>query len=192
MPPLLLSAGIAMYLLDREAAGQTVEVTDHIAAAIVTFVGAAGLAFIILLANAFLQVVGTADAHIYPAHILPWSLPSAAVATVFMLMSRRPQFSSRFLDPLIDAVAHGTAAAAASWLALFYLGLAGARGNLDDHFPGLFDYLAPISGFCVGGSIGFVLCATCRRRTSRMTGYHRSADGRMKAKPKDLPVDASR
>ena len=62
----------------------------------------------------------------------------------------------------VDALTHGTGAAAASTCAMFLGMLAGDTFAVMP--PGMMAYLAPISAGVIGASIGAVLCANTRQR----------------------------
>src|SRR5262249_11717446 len=79
--PLVLAAGVVMYLLDRRSADDILDSADYSAAALLTFVGAAGLTLLVLLSYrivlaAAVSPVTDATGQIVPAiqimRILPW------------------------------------------------------------------------------------------------------------------------
>jgi hypothetical protein len=163
--PLVLAAGVEMYLLDRASAGDRVDGADYAAIAILTFAGAAGLSFFALLAWNFIKLklaAAGASSVVQLWQILPWSLPPATVATVFLVMAGRETGAGSAVDLALDALVHGSAAAFASLVALL---LAILAGSTFSHLPaGIMPYLAPMTATGIGATIGAVLCATCRRR----------------------------
>jgi hypothetical protein len=163
--PIVLAAGVEMYLLDRASAREPVEGADYASVAILTFIGAAGLAFFALLSYKFVMVrivAPTPDASIAVWRLLPWSLPPAMIATVFLVMAGREPRLPRGVEAAVDAVTHGTAAALASTLAMFLSAMAGqGSSSMPD---GMLLWIAPITAAAIGGSIGGVLCTTCRHR----------------------------
>jgi hypothetical protein len=163
--PIVLAAGVEMYLLDRATAGDPVDGADYAAISILTFLGAAGLSFFALLAWNFikLKLAGHGPGALVQLwQILPWSLPPATVATVFLIMAGRETGAGRAVDLGLDALVHGSAAAFASLVALL---LAMLAGSTFQHLPpGIMPYLAPMTATGIGATIGAVLCATCRRK----------------------------
>jgi hypothetical protein len=93
--------------------------------------------------------------------LIPWSLPAATVATLFLFMSTRTWCLGKWSGMAVDAIVHGCGAATASSCALFLATLAGAVSSMP---PGMMPYLAPISAGTIGASIGAVLCANTRQR----------------------------
>jgi hypothetical protein len=93
--------------------------------------------------------------------LVPWSLPAATVATTVLFMSTRTWCLGKWSGMVVDALAHGLGAAAASGCAYMLGSLAG------DTFPavplGMMPFLAPISAGMIGASIGAVLCASTRQ-----------------------------
>ncbi|HEX7970309.1 MAG TPA: hypothetical protein VF502_18950, partial [Stellaceae bacterium] len=163
--PLVLAAGIEMYLLDHAARGAPPQVIDRAAAALLNFVGAAGLAFVCMLAWSYLKLklgpppadpaqlaplFGPAPAQsvVDPLRILPWVLAPATVSTIFLLMAGRatvPGWGSAAADGLV----HGLGAAGASLVSLQLFELAGY--SFKGYAPGLMTYVAP----SLAGLIGF-------------------------------------
>jgi hypothetical protein len=157
-----------MYLLDRASAREPVEGADYASVAILTFIGAAGLAFFALLSYKFVMVrivappqeAGAAAIAVW--RLLPWALPPATIATVFLVMAAREPRLPRSVEAALDAATHGAAAALASTLAMFLSAMAGqGSSSMPD---GMLLWIAPITAAAIGASIGGVLCTTCRHR----------------------------
>jgi hypothetical protein len=167
--PIILAAGVEMYVLDRYSSGEPLDAADYAAVAILTFVGAAGLSFFSLLTYSFVMLkiatAGTAGLGVQSIqlwHIVPWALPPAVLATAFLIMAGRTPNSGRARELTIDALVHGGLAAVVSLLAVFLSMLA---GNDFASLPsGLILYLAPTTAGAIGASIGLVLCGTCRQQ----------------------------
>jgi hypothetical protein len=169
--PLILAAGIEMYLLDQLAQNARITGIERTAGALLNFLGAAGLAFVSMLAWSYLRIslfpsidplrgtpaAGTVD----PLRILPWVLPAAAISTTFLLRAARPTVGG-WTVALIDGIAHGVVAAVASFISLQLFVLA---GYTFPTFPdGLMLYVSTITPGVIGFSIGAVICYTAHRR----------------------------
>jgi hypothetical protein len=163
--PIVLAAGVEMYLLDRISAKDPLEGSDYAAIAIFTFIGSVGLSLFSLLVYNFVMVKIVAPDPtkvIQLWRILPWALPPAVISTLFLVLAGREPHFSNSVELALDTVAHGIAAALAATCALFLSYAAGNRfESLPDGFP---IFLAPISAGVIGASLGLVLCAACRRR----------------------------
>ncbi|HVM85024.1 MAG TPA: hypothetical protein VMW18_14130 [Candidatus Binatia bacterium] len=167
--PIVLAAGMVMYKLDKRSWDQVPDFTSGFAGGLMVFVGSAGLAFLAVLAySVYMVAVGykpIADFQILT--LVPWSLPAATVATLFLFMSTRTWCLGKWSGIVVDAIVHGCGAAAASECALFLAGLAGE--HYEKMQPdGIMPYLAPISAFVIGASIGAVLCANTRQRVHKV------------------------
>ena len=106
-------------------------------------------------------VAPTPDASIAVWKLLPWSLPPAMIATVFLAMAGREPRLPRGVEATVDAVTHGAAAALGSSLAMFLCAMSGQGSSMPD---GMLLWIAPITAASIGASIGGVLCTTCRHR----------------------------
>jgi hypothetical protein len=165
--PLLLAVGVAMYLVDRTLMNDASRSVERLAIHILTFAGAAGLALFILLGWSFVLLQVTASATtaadqptVEIGRILPWVLPPALLATLFLSLSDRKPLASRTLDVLLDVTVCGGAAAAASALALAFTVAQGyGYAKLP---PGFMWYLAPITAAMIGVTIGAIVCLTVR------------------------------
>jgi len=190
--PIVLSAGAVMYRLDRRAWDQAQDFTDRFTSGVMVFIGSAGLAFIAILfytvtltamGNAFIDprtMLGYGTSPVTGLHaaapvpiltMLPWCLPPATVATLFLFNSTRSWGLGKWSGMAIDAAMHGAGAAIASECA-FLLGML-----LGDRFyalpeAGMMQFLAPISAGLVGASIGAVLCANTRQHVCKVTAAH--------------------
>jgi hypothetical protein len=168
--PIVLAAGVEMYLLDRMSAKDPLEGSDYAAIAILTFIGSVGLSLMSLLVYNFVMVKIVAPdptKAIQLWRILPWALPPAIVSTLFLILAgRKTRFDDR-IELAFDAMVHGGAAALAATGALF---LSYAAGNRFGGLPeGFVNFLAPISIGVIGAALGAVLCAACRRRIGNLT-----------------------
>lgn len=163
--PIVLAAGVEMYLLDRISAKDPLEGSDYAAIAILTFVGSVGLSLFSLLVYNFVMVKIVAPDPtkvIQLWRILPWALPPAVISTLFLILAGRQTHFVNSIELSLDALAHGSAAALAATVALF---LSYAAGNRFEALPEGFPlFLAPISAGAIGAALGLVLCAACRRR----------------------------
>jgi hypothetical protein len=170
--PLVLAAGIEMYLLDQAVQNSNIRGIDRAAAALLNFLGAAGLAFVSMLAWSYLRAslvppeiaaANPAAATVDPFRILPWVRPAATVSTIFLLMAAR-RGAGGWAGAAIDGLVHGIGAAAASGIALVLFELHYDFGGV---FPnGLMAFVAPITAGLVGFSIGIVVCFTARQQVS--------------------------
>jgi hypothetical protein len=162
--PIVLSAGMVMYKLDKRSWENAQDFTTGFTSGVMVFLGSAGLAFLTILAYAVGMVAiahaGAAEFRILP--LLPWSLPAATVATLFLFMSTRTWCLGKWSGMAVDALTHGIGAAAASSCALFLGWLAGDTFQVMP--AGMMPFLAPISAGVIGASIGAVLCANTRQR----------------------------
>jgi hypothetical protein len=169
--PIVLSAGMVMYKLDEKSWKHAPDFTTGFTSGVMVFLGSAGLAFLAILAYSVLMVAtgnrNITDFRILP--LIPWSLPAATVATLFLFMSTRTWCLSRWSGMAVDAIVHGVGAAAASACALFLATLAGAVFTMP---AGMMPYLAPISAGTIGASIGAVLCASTRRKVCAVGHAH--------------------
>jgi hypothetical protein len=176
--PIILSAGMVMYQLDKRSWEHAEDFTTGFTGGVMVFLGSAGLAFLAILTYAVGMLAigngGIGDFHILT--LVPWSLPAATVATLFLFMSTRTWCLDKWSGIAVDAIIHGGGAAAASECALLLGTLAG------DTFPsvpaGMMPFLAPISAGVIGASIGAVLCASTRQRVHAV-GKARSPDPTM-------------
>jgi hypothetical protein len=173
--PIVLSAGMVMYKLDKRSWDQAQDFTTGFTGGVMVFLGSAGLAFLSILAYSVLMVAtgnrAIADFRILP--LIPWSLPAATVATLFLFMSTRTWCLGKWRGMAVDALVHGSGAAAASSCALFLATLAGAVSSMP---PGMMLYLAPISAGTIGASIGAVLCANTRQRVCVVGAAQQAGD----------------
>jgi hypothetical protein len=159
--PITLAAGAAMYVLDRAAANIPTNPTDNLTAAVLTFVGSAILALFVLLAY------GVAT-HLFDkmqwTELLPWVIPPALVAAMFMWMSINPRnLQLEHSETGRYIVAHSLVAILGSLVAFALWDFSGGKidatqmGNLP---ADLFPYFIVIAAGCIGGSIGWVLSGT--------------------------------
>lgn len=170
--PVVFAAGVSMFLFDRALArpvgdpdASGADWSDKATAVILTFLGSFGLAFFAALAwVSVTQALSQQTGPVMALQILPWGLPPAAVASVFVIMSTRrwekPTLSGRqrFSEATLYVACHAAAAAVASGFALM---LAYAAGMVVSGFPtGMVNVMAPTIAACVGGSIGWVLSDT--------------------------------
>lgn len=190
--PVVLSAGAVMYRLDRRAWEQTQDFTDRFTSGVMVFIGSAGLAFLSILAySVTLAAIGNATSDPQSAlgfgtspvigpragapipilTLLPWCLPPATVATLFLFNSTRSWGLGKWSGAAIDAAMHGGGAALASACAYLLGTLLGDRFYALPE-AGMMTFLAPISAFMVGAGIGAVLCATTRQRVCKATAAH--------------------
>jgi hypothetical protein len=177
--PIVLSAGAVMYKLDRRSWDQAQDFTDRFASGVMVFVGSAGLAFLAVLA--YSVAMASINGKIYGTSIevavlplVPWSLPAATVATLFLFNSTRKWGLGKWSGMVIDAATHGVGAALASECAFLLGGMLGDKFELIKE-PGLMQFLAPISAGVVGASIGAVLCANTRQHVCKVTAAHATA-----------------
>lgn len=173
MLPLVFAAAVEMYLLDRVAQGESAGALDHAATAVLNFIGAAGLAFVAMLACRYLFIelgklapgdgshgLTAAAASTSPLLILPWVLPAATVATIFLVRASHTAVGGWF-DMLADGAIHGVGGAAACAISLLLSWLAG--DTFPRFPPGLMNYMAPLAVGLIGFCIGAVVCYTARR-----------------------------
>jgi hypothetical protein len=177
--PIVLSAGAVMYRLDRRSWDQAQDFTDRFTSGVMVFIGSAGLAFLAILA--YVVALATINAKIYGTSVeiavlplLPWSLPAATVATLFLFNSTRNWGLGKWSGMAIDTAMHGAGAALASECAFLLGTLLGDKFELMPE-PGMMQFLAPISAGVVGASIGAVLCANTRQHVCKVTAAHATA-----------------
>ena len=152
--PIIYSAGVVLYLLDRRSSGEALEFSDQFTAAALTFISCAGIAFLTMLTyNVVLTVLGLRLGTLHPLQILPWSLPSATLATVFLIMSSRETIGES--GKLVDAAVYGAATALASIVAVLLAMRAGATFDRLPH--NMVFFLAPITASVIGASTGTIL-----------------------------------
>jgi hypothetical protein len=179
--PVLLAAGVAMYLVDRRLSEDPLDMTARLAIGIVTFVGAAGLALFVLLGWSFLLLKATGSSslltnedHVVVGRIVPWILPPAIVATTFLALSGRRALPRVWLDILFDAAACGAAAAGAAALSLLFT--TKVQGyHYDPLKLEVLWYLAPITAGMVGVTVGMILCLTVRRPCAALAAQQAAA-----------------
>jgi hypothetical protein len=169
--PLILAAGVEMYLLDQRAQNTNIAGIDRAAGALLNFLGAAGLAFVSMLAWSYVRMRlfpnldplrGTSAAgSVDPLRILPWVLPAATVSTIFLLRAAQPAVGG-WTTALTDGFFHGVGAAAASYVSLQLFALSGY--TFRDLPDGLMTYVSLITPGLIGFSIGGIICYTTRRQ----------------------------
>ncbi len=166
--PVVLAAGVEMYLLDKTAGGAEPQLVERAAAALLNFAGAAGLAFVCMLVWSYLRLklapafgAEPAQPLVDPLRILPWVLAPAAVSTIFLLMAGRAA-APGWASAAVDGLVHGLGAALASLISLKLFELAGY--GFKSYPPGLMSYVVPMVAGMIGLGVGAVVCASARRR----------------------------
>jgi hypothetical protein len=159
---IMFAAGVQMYLLDRRQFGQPLEWQDLALSRIVTFAGA----FLVALLPAL--IVGAIRARFghYELSVmvwLPWAIPPAAVATLFIALSSYPLTPHPTLNAAIDFLAHAAVGAAATVIAVRMSTLAGFNALQSFRvFPELFTQMAVMTAALAGGTLGCIECAVSR------------------------------
>ena len=178
--PLILAAGIEMYLIDQRTQTADVSGVDRAAGALLNFLGGAGLAFVSMLAWSYMRASlfpsldplrGTpAAGSVDPLRVLFWVLPAATVSTIFLLRAATIAVQG-WTSVATDSLVHGVGAAAASYVSLRLFTLS---GYTFAHFPdGLMTYVSLITAGAIGLGIG-AICYTARRqiRSARPVRFH--------------------
>ena len=159
---IMFAAGVQMYLLDRRQFGQTLEWQDVTLSRIVTFVGA----FLVALLPCLL--VGAVRAWLRSEELsvmvwLPWAIPPAAVATLFIILSSFALTPWTTLNTAIDFIAHAAVAAVTTMAAVHMSTLAGFDPLISFRvFPQLFSLMAVMTAALAGGTLGCIECAVSR------------------------------
>src|SRR5262245_17221413 len=153
---IMFAAGVQMYLLDRRQFGEPLEWQDLTLSRIVTFVGAFLVALLPCLA------VGAVRAWLRSEELsvmvwLPWAIPPADVATLFIILSSFALTPLTALNTAIDFVAHAAVAAVATVIAVRMSTLAGFDPLISFHvFPQLFSQMAVMTAALAGGTLGCI------------------------------------
>lgn len=168
--PVIFAAGVQMYLLDRKQFGLRLEWHDLLLARVVTFLGAYLAALLPALVMAAIHAHFRDDdaapmAQAVPiAHWLPWALPPAAMATLFVIQSTFGLTASKSVNGAIDFAAHAAVAVAATMAAYWLSMLAGFQPETALGVPSQsFLRIAVMTAALTGGTLGAVECAVSRR-----------------------------
>jgi hypothetical protein len=159
--PLLFAAGVQMYLLDRRGQGDPLEWHERLLARVFTFGGSFSLSFLPALAIA---AIGARGGTVMILRWLPWAIPPAAVATLFVVQSMWRLTEIGWLNAVVDFLTHATTALLTTWVAL---NLSKAAGIEPEAFFGLpadtFDFVAEVTAVVTGGTLGALQCGVSRR-----------------------------
>jgi hypothetical protein len=159
---IMFAAGVQMYLLDRRQFGQALEWQDLTLSRIITFVGA----FLVALLPAL--IVGAIRAWLRNEELsimvwLPWAIPPAAVATLFVSLSSHELTPVKALNTAVDFVAHAAVAAIATLIAAKISMLAGFNPLASFGVPpDSFVLTAEMTAALAGGTLGCIECAVSR------------------------------
>lgn len=162
--PITFAAGIQMYLLDRKQFGLTLEWQDLLLARVVTFLGAFLVALLPALVMAAIYARFRNGGSVPIMHWLPWAIPPAAVATLFVIQSTFGLTSSKSVNGAIDFATHAAVAVVATMVAAWLSALAGFQPETALAVPSQsFLRIAVMTAALTGGTLGAVECAVSRR-----------------------------
>jgi hypothetical protein len=161
MLPLLFAAGVQMYLLDRKAQKNAPEWHERFLARVLTFSGSYCLSFLPALAFAAIVTRGNT---VMILRWLPWAIPPAAVATLFIIQSMWRLTAVGWLNAIVDFTTHGILAFLTTLVALKLSEAAGLEPEVFFVLPSdTFDFVAEITAIITGGTLGALQCGVSRR-----------------------------